>query len=278
MKQAFHSFKCRFFVFFIFFLLSSSAFFSQNQVQIMDGEIDYLFNERLTGKEILALRKGEVVTNSIGKVKYARIKNIPETEQLISAVKKVSPNHLAEIIKILPYKGYENITETVSKMLKNEESYTKVPFYIDDDGDIHYLYADAKILDIKEDDGKEIITEKFLMRPLDYFTAKIEAEKRGTYFFYHMNNINRVRYKSFFSAVGKKKMIAVISIFRYGDNWIIYALGGVDIIKIPFIDKAVDRAFYRRIKAFCLFTFANLESQKIEPVQKSDEENQFDMP
>ena len=73
-----------------------------------------------------------------------------------------------------------------------------------------------------------------------------------------MQNINKIRYK-IFSAVGKKKMIAVISIFRYGDNWIIYALGGVDIIRLPFIDNAIDRAFYNRIKTFCLFTFERLE-------------------
>ena len=260
--------KIKFFCIFLIF-----SFFLVNvhgQVEILDGEIDYLFNERLTGKEIIALKKGEVITNSIGKVKYARIKQIPETEQLMSAVKKVGPNHLAEIIKILPYEGYENLTETVSEMMKNEESYTLVPFYIDDDGDTHYLYADAKIEKIEEIDGNEVITEKFLMKPLDYFTARIEAEKRGTYFFYQMKNTTRVRYKTFFSAIGKKKMIAVISIFRYGDNWIIYALGGVDIIKLPFIDKAVDRAFYRRIRAFCLFTFANLESQKSEIPPKDD--------
>ena len=269
-------FRYIFFIFILFFSFFDA--FSQNSIEIMDGEIDYLFNERLTTREILALRNGEVVTNSIGKVKYARIKQIPETEQLLSAVKEVKPNHLAEIIKILPYSGYENLTEIVSEMLKNEESYTKVPFYVDDDGDTHYLYADAKIENIEKSEEKEIITEKFLMRPLDYFTAEIDSEKRGTYFFYQMINTTRVRYKSFFSAIGKKKMIAVISIFRYGDNWIIYALGGVDIIKLPFIDKAVDRAFYRRIRSFCVFTFANLESQKTEVPQKADEENQFDTP
>ncbi|WP_184657318.1 DUF6675 family protein [Treponema ruminis] len=225
----------------------------------MGGEIDYLFNERLTSAEILALRRGEVVCNSIGKLKYSRINDIPEARQLISAVKRVNPNHLAEIIKILPYQKYEKLTDIVSAMLKDEESYTKVPFYIDDDEEIVYLYADAKIQNIEKIGGKEIITERFLMKPLDYFTGRIESVKFGTYYFYQMQNLNRVRYKTFLSAVGKGKMIAVISIFRYGDNWIIYALGGVDIIKLPFIDKRIDRAFYNRIKAFCLFTFEKLE-------------------
>ena len=244
---------------FLFVFFSAIPLFSQTPVKIMDGEIDYLFNERLTGRETLALRNGECVCNSIGKIKYARINNIPEARQLVDSVKKVNPNHLAEIIKILPYKKYENLTEIVSEMLKNEESYTKVPFYIDDDDEVVYLYADAKIHKIEQKDGKEIITEDFLMKPLDYFTGRIEATKFGNYYFYQMKNTNRVRYKTFISAVGKEKMIAVISIFRYGDNWIIYALGGVDIIKLPFIDKRIDRAFYNRIKAFCLFTFEKLE-------------------
>lgn len=240
-------------------LFFNCLLFSQTPVNIMSGEIDYLFNERLTGREILALRNGEVVCNSIGKLKYARINKIPESRQLIESVRKVNPNHLAEIIKILPCRKYENLTETVSKMLKNEESYTKVPFYIDEDGEIVYLYADAKIKKIEENGETEIITEDFLMKPLDYFTGRIESTKFSNYYFYQMKNTNRVRYKTFISAVGKEKMIAVISIFRYGDNWIIYALGGVDIIKLPFIDRRIDRAFYNRIKAFCLFTFEKLE-------------------
>ena len=241
---------------------------SQTAVKIMDGEINYLFNERLTGSEIHFLRNGGIVCNSIGKIKYSRINRIPETEKLIDAVKKVDPNHLAEIIKILPYKGYENLTEIVSDMLKNEGSYTSVPLNVDD-GEIVYLYADAKIQNITtEPSGREIIVEKFLMKPLDYYTAKIEAQQIGSYYFYQMKNTNTVRYKTFISAVGREKMIAVISIFRYGDNWIIYALGGVDIIRIPFLDKKIDSIFYNRIKAFCVFTF-----ERLEEFQSKDEEN-----
>ncbi|WP_294431213.1 DUF6675 family protein [uncultured Treponema sp.] len=261
------AFSCRHIlpVLLLFFSLPD---FAQTPVKIMDGEIDYLFNERMSGREILFLRNGGIVCNSIGKVKYARINKIPEAERLINAVQKVDPNHLAEIIKILPYKGFENLTEIVSEMLKNEESYTSVPLYVDD-GEVVHLYADARIQSIKtEPTGKEIITEKFLMKPLDYYTAKIEFQQFGSYYFYQMKNINTVRYKTFISAVGKEKMIAVISIFRYGDNWIIYALGGVDIIRIPFLDKKIDNIFYNRIKAFCVFTF-----EKLEELLSKDEEN-----
>ena len=61
--------------FIILFILAifSLPFFPQTPITIMDGEINYLFNERLTGSEILALRNGEVVCNSIGKLKYSRI-------------------------------------------------------------------------------------------------------------------------------------------------------------------------------------------------------------
>ena len=241
-------------------LFSMSALFAQTPIKIMDGEIDYLFNERLSRREALFLRNGGTLCNSIGNIRYSRIKEIPETQSLIAAIKEVNPNHLAEIIKILPYNGYEELTHIVSDMLKNEESYTKVPFSIDDYGRIEYLYSDAKIESIvRQSPSKEVIVERFLMKPLDYFTGRIEDEKRGTYIFYRMKNSNQVRYKSFFSAIGKEKMIAVISIFRYGDNWIIYGLGGVDIIKLPFVDRKIDSAFYKRIKAFCVFTFERLE-------------------
>lgn len=248
-------------------ILSVSLVFSQTPVRIMDGEINYLFNDRLSDVEILELRSGEVVTKSIKKLKYARINEIPETEQLIQAVREVNPNHLAEIIKILPYQGYENLTEIISDMLKNEESYTKVPFSYNDDGSIRYLYSLAEIQTIEQEEDREFITEKFIMPPLDYFIGRIESCKFGNYFFYHMQNTNKIRYK-IFSAVGKRKLIAVISLFRYGDNWIIYALGGVDMIRLPFIDSAVDRAFYNRIKTFCLFTFEKLEESRSKGEEK----------
>lgn len=232
---------------------------SQTKVQIMDGEINYLFNDLLSEREVLSLKNGEVICSSIGKLKYARINNILEARQLIKAVQEVNPNHLAEIIKILPYKNYENLTEIVSAMLKDEESYTKVPLYTDDSETI-YLYSDAKIQKIENQNGREVIIEKFLMHPLDYFTGRIETAQFDSYYFYKMKNMGKIRYKTFFSAIGKEKMIAAISIFRYGDNWIIYALGGVDIIKLPFLDKRIDRAFYNRIKTFCLFTFERLEA------------------
>lgn len=251
-------------------LLLRLPLLAQIPVRIMDGEIDYLFNERLTVSEQLSLREGGTVCNSIGKVKYARIREIPETEQLLMAVRKARPNHLAEIIRILPYEGFENLTETVSQMLKSEESYTTVPFYVKDNGDVVHLYSEARIESVESDGstGREVIAGRFQMRPLDQFSAYVEAEKRGSYYFYHMKNTSRVRYKSFISAVGKEKMIAVISIFRYGDNWIIYALGGVDIIKLPFIDRRIDRAFYNRVKAFCVFTF-----ERLEEFGSADEEN-----
>ncbi|MCR4823279.1 MAG: hypothetical protein K5873_10470 [Treponema sp.] len=244
--------------FLIFFFFPQLAL-SQSPVQIMEGEVDYLFNDRLSEKELLDLRNGGVVCNSIRKLKYSRINEIPETKALLDAVDDVDPNHLAEIIKILPYRGYENLTQIVSDMLKSEESYTKVPFYTRSDGSIRYLYELAEIQGIEILPEKEVIKEKFHMLPLDPFTGKIEAEKRGSYFFYHMRNQSKIKYKGLITAVGKENMIAVISIFRYGDNWIIYALGGVDIIPFPFISGAIDRAFYNRISAFCLFTFERLE-------------------
>lgn len=253
-----------------FFLIFSMLFSLQAQksIKIMDGELNYLFNERLTGRDIIALRNGEVVCNSIGKLKYSRINEIPETRKMLASIKKVNPNHLVEIIKILPYKDFENLTDIISAMLKESESYTKVPFYYDDDGRIRYLYSDATIESIELENGREIITERFLMRPLDYFTGRIESEQLGNYYFYQMRNTDKVRYRNIISAIGKGKMIAVITLFRYGDNWIIYAFGGVDTIRFPFLNKRIDNAFYRRIKAFCFFTF-----ERLAELSSADEES-----
>ena len=55
-------------------------------------------------------------------------------------------------------------------------------------------------------------------------------------------------------------MVSCITVFRDGDNWILYGIGGVDALKLWFIEDRVETSFINRIKTFCNFIFTKLEN------------------
>ena len=261
-----------------FFLLTAVFFsmmlaFSSEPVSISDGDFSYLFNERLTESEKSSLRNGEFVFNSITSVKKVRVNRTKETEHDIATVKNVNPNHLIEVIKILPYKGNENLVETIATIMQDIGAYTEIPYYSERHGRTFQLFAEAEILSVKNEGEKLVINERLLMNPLKSYTARIEAENRADYYFYTLKNTENVKYL-FLNAIKKEKMIAGISVFRQGENWVIYALGGAYIFHGPFFNDFVEEMFCGRIKSFVIFMFNRLEEfQKSESHPKSDAEN-----
>ena len=53
-------------------------------------------------------------------------------------------------------------------------------------------------------------------------------------------------------------MKSAITVFRDGDNWVLYAIGGVDTYKIFFLEDRVETSFINRIKSFCSFIFTKI--------------------
>ena len=71
--------------------------------------------------------------------------------------------------------------------------------------------------------------------------------------------MEKLVYHNKFTAVKPEKMVSCITVFRDGDNWILYAIGGAAIPKLFFLEDRVETSFMNRIKTFCDFVFKKLD-------------------
>lgn len=246
--------KITFLIFFVSAFLAGAA--AENKFP------ENLFNERLSDSDRKKLENGEILFESIGKIKNIKIKETEETLQAINVMKNLKPNHLSEIIQIRPYKGNENLVQEISEILGNVENYVGIPYFSERVQKWYDLYSEAEILNIENDGNAEIIAARFYMKPFGYYTSETRIENRGNYYFFTMKNTQKLRYYDKFDAVGKEYMQAAITVFRTGESWVIYALGGAKIIDLPFLVKRAETSFTNRIKSFAEAIFQKLpESQ-----------------
>ena len=100
------------------------------------------------------------------------------------------------------------------------------------------------------------------MKPFGYYTSETRIENRGNYYFFTMKNTQKLRYYDKFDAVGNEDMQAAIAVFRSGESWVIYALGGAKIIDLPFLVKRAETSFTNRIKSFAEAIFQKLPESR----------------
>lgn len=243
-----------------FIILNILIFFHSLSLNAQDYSI--LFNKKISSEEIENIKLGQIYFKSIGYLKNACMKDYFHTNPVFKTMKELNPNHLSEIIQFIPYKGNEDYIDRISDFLGNADNYVGIPYYSERTGSWYELYSSAEITDrliIKE---KEYIFEKFYMKPFGFYTSVISVEKNRQFYFFSMKNTEKLRYYDKFDAVGKEKMQAAISVFRIYDYWIVYGLGGADIIKIPFLEKRTETSFTNRIKSFAFFTLQKLQSSR----------------
>lgn len=219
------------------------------------------FNKNLTDAERATLGSGKVLIKSISSVKKASVDRTPETEQVIDAMKKLGPTYIAEIIQVRPYEGNENLVENINAVLSDVSQYVGIPYYSERTGEWYELYSSAETTGKKVSGNKTTLSTILEMSVFGKFRSQIDIEKRDTNYFYMMKNLDKLRYHDKFNAVGKEKMQSVITVFRDGDKWILYAIGGADVLKIPFmsgINERVEVSFMNRIKTFCNYIFEKI--------------------
>lgn len=247
-----------FFLILTFALFSVSLAFSKEDSSKISIPKN-LFNAKLSDSDKKTLESGEVLFESIGNLKNIKVNENQKTKQSIDVIRKLNPNHLSEIIQIRPYKGNENLVERIAEVLGDVKNYVGIPYYSERNQKWYDLYSEAEILSIKKEKNTETIEERFYMKPFGYYTSEIKIENRGDYYFFTMKNTEKLRYYDKFDAVGNEKMQAAIVVFREGDSWVIYALGGARIIDVPFLVKRAETSFTNRIKAFTTAIFKKLE-------------------
>ena len=215
------------------------------------------FNEKLTAEERQTIASGEILIKNINFDKYMCLTEeaTPLAPELISVIKDLNPKYLAEVIQIKPYKGNEDLPERLEKLLDNVPEYAGIPYFSERKQKWYNLYDSAEIIEKKEIGSKKFIKADLIMEPFDLVNEEIEISKDLDSILYMAVNTNKLRYLDKFDCVWPYKMKISILLFRDGDNWVLYGIGGVNAPRIPFFTERIQTSFINRIKTFCSFIF-----------------------
>ena len=83
-----------------------------------------VFNNKLTSDEQQRLANGELVIRNIGKAKNISINGINSTlSKTIDTIEDLNPSYLAEVIRMVPYVGNEDLLEKLRPIILNVEDY-----------------------------------------------------------------------------------------------------------------------------------------------------------
>jgi len=216
------------------------------------------FNSKLTASQREKLEKGEVLIKNIDSMKKASVKEIPQTVKILNTMKKLDPSYVAEVIQIRPYEGNEDLRERINDALLNIEDYVGIPYFSERQQKWYELYSSAEIKNTTKNENKTVIDCILEMSLFGKFKSEIFVEENEDYYFYQLRNIDKLVYHNKFTAVKPKKMVSCITLFRDGDNWVLYAIGGVDVPKIWFLEDRIETSFMNRIKTFCNFIFEKI--------------------
>lgn len=217
------------------------------------------FNSNLSASERSRLENGEVIIKNIDSMKDVCMKETPETKKILSTMKKLDPTYVAEIIKVIPYEGNEDLRDKINLILLRVKDYVGIPYYSERNKKWYDLYSAAEITNATIKNELTQIDCNFTMSPFGKFKSKIEIIEAPDYYFYTTRNMEKLVYHNKFTAVKPEKMISCITVFRDGDNWILYAIGGAAIPKLFFLEDRVETSFMNRIKTFCDFVFKKLD-------------------
>ena len=215
------------------------------------------FNDKLTAEERQTIASGEILIKNINFDKYMCLTEeaTPLAPELISVIKDLNPKYLAEVIQIKPYKGNEDLPERLEKLLDNVPEYAGIPYFSERKQKWYNLYDSAEIIEKKEIGSKKFIKADLIMEPFDLVNEEIEISKDLDSILYMAVNTNKLRYLDKFDCVWPYKMKISILLFRDGDNWVLYGIGGVNAPRIPFFTERIQTSFINRIKTFCSFIF-----------------------
>lgn len=216
-----------------------------------------VFNSKLTDEEKEKLSAGELIVKNINyKRNICLNENLSKfSDNLLKEIDDLTPKYLAEVIQYKPYEGNEDLPERLEEMLNNVPDYAGIPYYSVRAEEWYNLYDSASITEIIEKEDSKIIKADLEMSPFGTVNEEIEIKKNESEVLYIATNKNTLRYYDDFNCVSKNKMKLCIYLFRDGDNWVLYGIGGVNAPRIPFFTERIQTSFINRINTFCTFVF-----------------------
>ena len=234
-----------------------------------------IFNDRLDDSDKKTLEEGGIILRSISSMKKLCVKSklsakknesLNESSGMISDLvvmpmsKKVKSGYIAEIINFRPYEGNEDLIERINEAMSDFLSYTDIPYYSEQTKKTYPLYKYAEVTDTQIEGNTMIIKEILEMDMFGRFHSEITVENHEDYFLYKLKNTDKLKYKGFITVVSPEEMCSIVAVFRIGGNWMIYAVGGANILRIPFVNARAEPAFTGRVKAFADFVFKKIDN------------------
>ena len=218
------------------------------------------FNSNLTEAEKEIISRGEIYIKNINFQRNMCLnKGINDNgDYLIEEIKDLSPKYLAEVIQIKPYMGNEDLPQRLETLLNNVSDYAGIPYYSEHAEAWYDLYTSAEIVNSSVEGNKTIHDAEFIMEPFNLVKEKIVMINEDDSILYIATNQNKLRYKDKFDCIWPQKMKICILLFRDGDNWILYGIGGVNAPRIPLFTERIQVSFINRINTFCSFIFKKL--------------------
>ena len=215
------------------------------------------FNSKLTDSERAEITNGEIIIKNINYEKNICLKKgvNPLGDKLLTEINNLNPKYLAEVIQYKPYKGNEDLPQRLETILNNVPEYAGIPYYSVRHDAWWNLYDSAEIKEVIENGNSKTIRADLLMEPFDVVKEDIEITKSSEAILYSAVNTNKLRYLDKFDCIWPKKMKICILLFRDGDNWVLYGIGGVNAPRVPFFTERIQTSFINRINTFCSFIF-----------------------
>ena len=218
------------------------------------------FNEKLSHDNVQALEKGEIISRNIGKYKNISIQgDNAGITRIKEEIKNLNPNYLVELTQIRPYKGNEDLAQKLRSILEDIPSYAGIQYWSVQHERYYDLYKTAEVIEKQTLDEKttRYIADLF-MEPFSTIHSIITLEQTDDYLLYTMENTNNLKFNDKILCVNKNNMKSAILLFRDGDNWIIYGLGGCKALKIAIFEERIERSFINRIKTFCNYIYEKI--------------------
>ena len=218
-----------------------------------------IFNDKLTEEEQQKLANGELVIRNIGKAKNISVNGLnPTLEQTISAIEDLNPSYLAEVIRMVPYAGNEDILEKLRPVMLDVEDYVGIPYYSERHDTYWDLYSTVEIKEFTDDGKVAHLNALMEMSPFGDIDTLINVTSGEDTLYYENTNLNNLKYHEGISVVKKNNMKSIVTVFRSGDSWILYGIGGVKAPSIFFLRDRVETSFMNRIKTMCSYFFEQM--------------------
>lgn len=218
------------------------------------------FNKKLSSAEIEKISNEEVLIKSIDKCKNMALESDnPGAKKLQELINGLNPNYLAEIIQVRKIEGNEDLPEKLTEVLEDVEHYSGIPYWSVQHKCYFDLYGITLVENTEQvDETKKIIHSIIDIRPFGFTRVPLTFEQTEDYFLYTMTNDMKLTHKGI-TCVKPKNMLSIILLFKEGDSWVLYGLGGVKAPKVVGFENRIETAFINRAKTFCQYVYSKCQ-------------------